>query len=207
MNPVAIANLALGWLGQATRITTFEDATKPAQIIKEQFAGLRDACLEDADWTFATGRLVIPKDPNAPLFDYDARYQLPGQVLRVITCSPGGAGGTLDAFAASMLPPDDGQGLEWAKEGCFIVTVGTPTSIKVKAIVRAEDPNEWSPGFCQALAARIASDLAVPLTANRSLQDDMWKLYKLKRDAAATNDGRQGRSQRLRSTYLAARRR
>lgn len=214
MDPLAIANLALGWLG-AEPIASLEDATRTAQLVNNAFSGLRDAVLEDRDWTFATDRRSLPADATSPAWGYTTRFLLPSAVLRVITCSNAGTGGTLDAFAASMMPWDDGS-LEWVREGPYILAGRTGTAqaggsqipaINVKSIISVLDSALWSPGFCQALAARVAAELAVPIAQSRELQGDMWKLYLQKLKDAAANDGRQGRSERVRADTISRSRR
>ena len=90
--------------------------------------------------------------------------------------------------------------LYWEKEGKEILAnVGV---LYVKYVWRVTDPTAFSSAFVQTLAARIAADLCIPLTENRSLQADMWTLYQDKLMDAAATDGMQGRQQPLRSNAL-----
>lgn len=189
MTPVDLANLALGWLGEP-RIVSFEDPSKNAGILKAAFPAIRDAVLEARDWTFATERFDLAPDAALPAFGYAARFALPGSVLRVVSCE--------------VL---EGSDLEWVREGAFILTRDAAPRLFVKGIVRVEDSSLWSPGFAQALAARLAADLCVPLTENRAVGADLWALYERKLKDAAANDGRQGRSQQLTRASSITRRR
>jgi len=98
-----------------------------------------------------------------------------------------------------------GSTTDWVLEGDRILTSGA-AAVAVRSLVpvNAEDLPEY---MAQALAARIASALAIPLTENRALQADYWGLYQqLLREAAAL-DGLQGRTRPLNSTafgYVAA---
>jgi len=203
VDPVSIANLALSWLG-FDPIVSLEDDSKSANKINANFAPIRDAVLEDRDWTFAMERLALNKEADPPAFGYTAKYLLPAKVLRVVTANDDG--GAVDAFAYQV-GLAAGSKLDWVKEGRSILANTTSATVNVLAVVQVEDVTLWSPGFCQAVAARLAADLCVPLTENRSLQADLWKLYTDKLRDASANDGRQGRSPRLRNTTLAARRR
>jgi hypothetical protein len=203
VDPVSIANLALSWLG-LDPIVSLEDDSKSANKINANFAPIRDAVLEDRDWTFAMERFALNKEAEAPAFGYTAKYLLPAKVLRGVTANDDG--GTVDAFAYSVGLAGSSR-LDWVKEGRSILANTTADTVNILAVVQVEDVALWSPGFCQAVAARLAADLCVPLTENRSLQADLWKLYTDKLRDAAANDGRQGRSPRLRNTTLAARRR
>jgi hypothetical protein len=188
MDPVAIANLALGWLG-APPIAAFDDSTREAELVGAAFDGLRRAVLEDRDWTFATDRLLLPKSVAAPAFGYAAKYALPTTVLRVISCSV-----------------DDGDDLEWIREGAYILTEVEADTLRVRAIVDVEDSTLWTSGFVQALATRIAADLAVPVCQDAVIASKYHQLYFQRLRDAAANDGRQGRSRKITAPSLARRR-
>jgi hypothetical protein len=202
MEPLEIANLGLGWLGRSP-IASFDEASKVAERVKGAFDGLRDAVLEDRDWSFAMSRRLLPRHPLPPAFGYTSRYEVPEDLLRVVNIEDPSAA-EVDGFAASIYPVVGG--LRWELEGGFILADTSVAELRVRGVERVEASARWSPGFCQALAARLAADLCVPLTENRSLQADMWTLYEKKLNGAAANDGRQGRSQRLTASTLKARR-
>jgi hypothetical protein len=181
MDPVAIANLALTGLGSKP-ITSFDDPQKAAQLIKASFTAFRDVVLEARDWTFATVRFFLaPADVDLPS-GFRTAFEVPPNVLRVVRCAPG------SGFPANY-------DLEWVLESGYILTAPALSSLEVKAIVQEEDPAKWSPGFCIALAARIAAELCGSLTENRARSADLWNEYQAKIRDAAANDGRQGRSQ------------
>lgn len=215
MDPVDIANLALGWLG-VKQIASFDDPSPAGRRVKSVFAGLRDSVLEDADWSFATERRELPRDGTTPLFGYASRYLMPSDVITVRKAFPSVVTGLIDAFAAS-LEPTDSDFMAWEIEsgtnsagqrGRYILADTIATSLYVKAIVRVEDHTLWSPTFTQALAARLAADLCVPLTEDKALAAQMWQLYKVKLDAATGNDAKQGMPDRVfRVSSLAMRRR
>jgi hypothetical protein len=86
------------------------------------------------------------------------------------------------------------------KEGRRILT--NEPKLNIKYIRRVTPPEDFSAGFVQALAARIAADIAIPVTQSRSMQQDMQALYMKKLNDAGTNDGMQGRNQKKVSTKL-----
>ena len=73
---------------------------------------------------------------------------------------------------------------------------------RVKLIRQVIDTTKFSPLFIQALAARLAADLAIPLTQNTTLESAKYQLYLAKLTQAAARDGQQGKSQRIRSRWL-----
>jgi hypothetical protein len=208
MDPTDIANLALGWLAVSKIADLDTDPGRPAELMRDAFAGLRDAVLEDRDWSFAMERYQIDKDAAAPVFGYSSRYLLPSEVLRVSTAEEATDGATFDAFAMSTWPEDfSASGLDWVKEGRFILANTSAAKLNVRAVKRVEDTTIWSPAFCQALAARMASDLCNAITEDKVLARDNEKRYLDKLQAASSSDGRQGRAQRLKSSWLQRRRR
>lgn len=210
MTPIQIANLGLGWLG-VSPIASFDETSRPAELVNEQFEGLRDAVLEERDWSFAIGRLSLSLDPVQPqASSYSGRYVLPSSVIRVLRAWEGSSIG-LRAISQDVA---EESGLDWQIEaapanedgtgtvGRYIVAATTANPLEIKALLRTEDSGMWTPGFCQALAARIAADLCIPITQDKVLARDMWALYDKKLTDAAANDGRQGAPQKIRSNYL-----
>lgn len=188
MDPVAIANLGLGWLGLG-QITSFDDPGRAPELLKAQFDGLRRAVLEDRDWTFATTRRVLPKDATAPVFGYIARYLIPPDILRVVTVRVAG------------------RDTDWIREGSYILAQTDGATVELVGIEDVQDSGRFSPGFCQALGARIAADLCGALTEDAGLAVRLYQLYQHKLRDAAANDGRQGRSRKMDSSSIALRRR
>lgn len=182
---IAICNQALGWLG-ANQIISFDDASQEAKLCKANYQYLRDAVLEDYAWSFA-----VKRDSLAPLAEtpvtYGYAFQVPSDAIRILQVS----------VDASFDPTED---VVWEIEDNKILTDNA--SIYVRYVYRVTDPTKFSPNFKQALAARIAADIAIPLSASRALQSDMYSLYTMKIAEAAQKDGTQGRNKRLRSSWL-----
>lgn len=88
----------------------------------------------------------------------------------------------------------------WRREGAFILA--EESTVYLWGLKRVTDTGQFSSLFVQALAARIASDLAVPITENRQLQADLWNLYVSKLEMAAVRDGQQGTNEKIKSNTL-----
>jgi hypothetical protein len=212
VSTVDICNQALGWLG-ADPITSLDDSSKEAQLCKENFANLRDTVLEEREWTFAVRRFRLSPMVKKPVYGYAEQFLLPPEVLRVlnIPASRGEFGGL--PFLNGGAGADTQEGLfDWRvesiDEGNVILanisgTAGQITSnIRVRAIVRVTNEKLWSSMFVQALAQRIAADLAMALTNSFQIARTHWTLYESKLGAAATMDGMQGKSEVKRSDNL-----
>lgn len=183
MDPLAICNRALGWLG-TKRISKLDEGSRNAELCSENFDAIRDAVNEAREWTFAVARLELQPDAAPPSSGFAKRYKLPGNVLRVLQADD---------------QKDGSNWLVWAREGDCIVTDYAGV-LYVRALVRIEDLKLWSPNARVALAYRLASMLAVPVTENRSLGTDYWQMYDRELRNAAALDGMQGRNQSRRSS-------
>lgn len=204
VSTISICNQALGWLGADT-ITSLNDDTKEAQLCKDNFEELRDSVLLEREWTFAVRRLILTPLVAVPVYGYAFQFLLPTDVLRVlnIPTSLGTFGGLpgLQGGAGA----DSSQGLpDWRVENSDDgnVIVANVNRVRVRVIWRVVNEKLWSLMFTQSLAARIAADLAMPLTNSRTLQKDMWSLYDMKLNRAGTMDGMQGRHEVKRSDQL-----
>lgn len=200
---VAICNQALGWLG-GELIISLDDNSVEAKLCKANYTNLRDAVLEEREWTFAVKRLTAAALLESPLYGFDRAFQIPPEVLRVLQVSRAGS----DVQAGGSAGGDrhgTGQGretrIDWLREGATIVA-NNADSIYIRALVRITDTTKFSPAFGQCLAARMAMDLAIPLTNSEKMQRAMAAMYGEKIMLAASSDGMQGRSYRTRSDSL-----
>jgi hypothetical protein len=204
VSTISICNQALGWLG-ANSILSLTDSVQEAQLCKENFDELRDVVLEEREWTFAVRRLKLTPLVLKPVYGYAEQFLLPSDVIRVLNvpASRGQFGGL--PFLNGGAGADTQEGLfDWRVETIDAgrVILANLDAIRVRVIWRVINEKLWSPMFTQALAARLAADLAMPLTNSRVMQKDMWSLYDSKLRAAATMDGMQGKSEVKRSDNL-----
>jgi hypothetical protein len=88
----------------------------------------------------------------------------------------------------------------WKREGQFILA--KESTVYLWGIKRVTDTGKFQPMFVQALAARMAAELAIPLSENVTLQGTMWQLYGAKLREAATRDGQQGSNEMIQSNAL-----
>lgn len=203
VSDVAICNQALGWLGGEliTSLSIPEDSDE-WKLCNANYAPLRDAVLVEREWTFAIARAEFAALASAPTYGFDKAFQIPATALRVLQVTLAGdgvaAGGTTEKYTQFQ---GRYTAIEWQREGQTIVANGAER-IYAKYIQQVTDTTKFSPAFDQALAARIAMDLAIPLTNSRLLQRDMAAMYGEKIAIAAASDGAQGRSVRTRTGSL-----
>jgi len=180
ISEVSICNQALGWLG-ASLITSFQDNTKESNLCEVNYASIRNAVLEETSWSFAIKRVELARLANAEI-GYGNAYKLPTDLVTLIR-----------AFKDAYMRPRDV--LDYVVEDGKILTDNATCFIKY--VFEQEDTQKFTANFVQALAYRIAADLAIPLTRNTALQKQYLGLYQLRLVDASATDGQQARNQEL----------
>jgi hypothetical protein len=184
LSTVGICNLALGWLG-ANLITAIDEDSNEAKLCNATFEHSRDACLEDYDWSFAMTRARLTPLTSSPAFGYSNAFQRPSDCVRI---------------TAASSSADFNTDTDWRIEEDTIVSdAGT---LYIRYVKKITNTAKFTAGFTHALAAKLAADLAVPITGSREMQDLMYKMYEIKRDRAGTMDGLQGKNTPFKSYQL-----
>ncbi|MCK5021096.1 MAG: hypothetical protein KAS32_29065 [Candidatus Peribacteraceae bacterium] len=181
---VGICNLSLSWLG-GNRITSLDDDTDEANLCVDNYEFSRDTVLEMRNWTFATSRVKLNPLVEAPEFGFKFKCVLPPECIRVIQAST---------------DPDFRYGIEWVREENLLLSNYPDPYIRF--IKRMTDVTRFSPLFVKAMAAQLAADMAIPLTASKKLMDAMMARMDYFLEQAGGMDGTQGRNQKLRATRL-----
>ncbi len=187
VSETSICNQALSWVGHG-RITSLEDPSSTGEWCRDNYPFIRDSVLEERMWTFATER--ITKTSN-DLDDWGQMYKfaVPLDWLAVYRVYR-------DVSNNQRLLKSEG----WVREGRYVLA--NDSTIYLWGIKRVTDTGQFSPLFTQALAARLAAEMAVPLAENRQLQADLWALYGDKLREAAVRDGQQGANEMVQSNSL-----
>lgn len=154
---VAIANRALSYLGAAS-ITSLDDDADRAAKIKAGLPFARDAVLRQYPWNCATRRAILPALAQAPAYEFARAFQLPVDCLRVIA-----------------LDGDVRYGVKWRVEGRALLT-DAEAPLRVRYIAQVTDAATLDPLLADAIAARLAADLAYAITQNAGLAEKMTRL-------------------------------
>ncbi len=188
---VGICNVALAAL-RATLITSFSDGTIEADYCRELYPLARDFTLEQTAWPFALRRASLSLLSEPPASDWSYQYALPSDPWALLPVST-----SLDAI-----------GELWAWEGrSLLCNVGD--GVTLLYVARIEDPNTFSPGFTQAVAAYLEYMLAPALTGSSSKQQRALEKFGKVLDTAISAVGVGGGTGHLDSfqddTFLKAR--
>ena len=174
-----ICNIALGKIG-ATRITALTDASQAARFCSLFYAQCRDEVLRMHAWNFAGDRATLSQLAAAPTFGWAVQYQLPTTCLRVLQ---------LNGFE-----PTEQRSLFEIEQGRLLTD---ETTAQITFTARVTDCNLYDPLFIKALAVKLASELAMPLTGSRSQGIELLKEYEgVMRGVATAMDSREGRAKR-----------
>jgi hypothetical protein len=174
-----IANRALQKLGVA-RIMSLQDDNKNGRACLACYAALRDAELRRHTWKFAMARAQLPSMGTAPAFGFGRQFMAPADCLRLVQvgeCSP-------DPSRANYRTAPDPL---YAFEGGLILTdLGDPLNIRY--VKRVTDATRFDPLFAEALAGRMAVEMADELTESVGKAQLALTLYKDSvRDAIRTD--------------------
>jgi hypothetical protein len=187
VSEVTICNLALSWLA-GNLIISIDDDINEARLCKANYELSRDAVLETIAWTFATKRYALTPEVAAPAWGYNYQFTIPADII------------TLLDVTANSDTPNGANDLDWRREGNLILC--DASKVYVKATFKQIDPARYPPNFVQAVAARLATEIAIPLTESSELMRLMEGKYKDRLLIAAGTDGTQGKVDVIDSRHL-----
>lgn len=157
---VDICNRALQKLG-AARITALTDQSVNARACSTAYAICRDDLLREHPWNFAIQRFQLAASATTPAFGPANAYPLPTGWLRV-------------------LPPDPFQNTndrDWIIEGGQLLT-DDPSPLNIRIVMQVTDPNLMDVTFREALASKLAYELAEPLTQSNTKKQAAAAMFK-----------------------------
>jgi hypothetical protein len=174
----AVCNLAITWVA-GNRITSLaDDQSTEAILCRENYDPSRRAVLEEREWTFALKRTVLNPLVGTPAFGFARMFKLPADCLKVVSCQ--------DARLNDVnYVIEDGN------------ILSDEQSVYIRYTYDLDNTNKFSELFTDALAAHIASKIALPLSKNRSLMGDMLTLYGDMLERAISTDSLQGSREKL----------
>jgi hypothetical protein len=154
VSETSICNQALSWLGQG-RIESLQEPSRSAEFCADNYPFIRDSVLEDGYWSFAVGR-VVSTVADQPAWDSELYlHPIP-----------------LDWVSVEKVVDTSKCEISWEVEGRDVLA--PLTTVWMRGTRRITDTGKFSPLFVQAVAARLAVDLAIPIAGSSKLQADMW---------------------------------
>lgn len=167
-----ICNLALAKVG-ADSIQDITQNTRAAIKLNSIYEPIRDSVLREHPWNFAIKRVKLYPTSTTPAFEYDHEYDLPNDCLRILT-----------------IDEQELDEIEFSIEGRKLLS--DEDYLDVRYIYRNEDPSEYDATFCNALAWRLASEIAYFLTQSDTREASCLARYKEVVKDARAMDGMEG---------------
>jgi hypothetical protein len=177
---VEICNIALALVGDSP-ITSLSDDSNRARILTDLYPVALASLLRSANWNFALARATLAAEVTVPGWGFSAAFPLPADCLRVVEVD-------LDSEE------------EWKIEGRKILA--NATVLRIRYISTLTGEGDFDPTFVDALASRLASDLAFALGRDESLMVRMTGVAAARLKVALGSDAIETATQAIDSDYL-----
>jgi hypothetical protein len=165
---IAIANRALTKLGVA-RIISFGDNNEQARALQSMYTIVRDSELRAYTWNFSIKRASLAALVDVPAFDWARQFQLPADCLRLLWAGNFYPGPNLSDFSNAPWK-------EYEIEGRSIMS-NLPAPLRIRYVAQITDPTFFDPLFGEALACKLAIELAESLTSSSTNRQLAWSEY------------------------------
>ncbi|MHB8825150.1 MAG: hypothetical protein ACYC5T_10000 [Thiobacillus sp.] len=174
---VEIVNMALTRLGEG-HIVSMSDNTKPAREANTIYQTTKDALLGGYNWSFAKTRAILTATLTAPAFEYALAYDLPADCLRVLFVGEYYVGLDLTDYRGAPTELFVIEGRQILTDMGTITAPSTDNKMNLKYVKKEDDVTKFSINFTSALIAKLAENLAEPLTQSDSKRARAEAAYK-----------------------------
>ena len=165
---IEICNVALSRVAQTQPIVSFSEKSKAAELCSVFYKQLRELVLTDFPWPFAES-IVTLADIGTPAPGWAFRYRYPADCLKVREIIQPGQRSPLTADL--QIPFRIGYDV-----GGRVIHTDQPDA-GVRFTFRVEDSTFFDALFTDALAWRLAMELALPLSSKPELQQFATQQY------------------------------
>ena len=180
MDKTGIANLALSNLGEA-RIQSLTENSSRARACSARIDGVLETVLRMAVWNSALERKLLTQI-DAPLFGWNYTYQLPSDCIKVVEVEP------VSKFHVEK------RNILSNETTLYLLYIATPT-----------DTNNLDSLLAEAIAMKLAVEVAETLTSQEGLKQEMAQKYFLAlQEARSANSRDKTPEHRERSSWLDA---
>lgn len=183
---VAICNMALDHVSKPN-ISSLTEMSEEARVCSRVYTQARDALLSLVHWRFAGASVSLAAVTNTKAGVWGYAYQRPSDCLRIRLIRPEYSTVTPQGDFADPLHDPHPYEMEAQTVYCNL----SPAIMRYTQ--RVEDAERLPPLFVDALAAQIASRIALPLTRDVKLRNDMYNLARQLAAAAAEQDANEQR--------------
>ena len=173
---VSICSNALRKLGDDP-ITSLSDNTERARLCNGFYEPARDSILRSHPWNFAITRATLAQLSSTPAYGFSYQYALPTDpyCLRVLEMEYQDYIFKIEHLA-----------------GTGRVLLTDESTAKILYIGKITDTAQFDSLFVDTLTAKLALDLAYPITNSVKVQENMFNLLQQKLSLARSVDGQEG---------------
>lgn len=164
---VDIYNLALGNIGNSEAVASLEEKSQSRVICSRYWEQARDITLAQFDWPFATRYETLALIGEAGR-NWKYQYQYPTDCLRAMFVTLDGVRRP-PAWARPKFETGYGAGGQ--------VIYSDHKNAELAYIARVEDTGRFPPLFVDALAWKLASLIAMPITNTRTIAESASQAY------------------------------
>lgn len=176
---VEVCNMAMGFIGSQARIADINETSQEAFYCRVYWDYSRKMVLAEAAWHFANKRLALA-DLGLSTADWSYSYTYPADCIRFL-----GIANPINSGLASTRIPFE-VGINEAKTSKIIWTDYAAATGIYTADITA--PGLWSVGFPKALAARLAWEIAMPLTGDEKIAQLAARIAAVELSKASAQD-------------------
>ena len=178
---VDICNIALSNLGERP-ITARNDANQRARACDNRYDDVRDSVLRSHIWNCVLKRAQLTSSATTPTWGYDYAFPKPAEMLRLITVAENTSGDNSYSFKI---------------EGENIVT--DSSTLYILYIERVTDTSKYDALLVQAIALRLATEIAQDLTGKTELKNSLMHKYREVLSESRSADAAEGTPQKIES--------
>lgn len=186
----AVCNIALLRIGQLVTLSSLEDNSPYGRACKALWDTSRDAVLEARWWTFAKRRATLAQITSGgeavEAGPFSFSYSLPDDYIAARYIETG------------ALSPGEGEEIPFEIElnaaGTARVLVANEETVELVYTAKIAAMGLWSPMARDALAMKMASDLAMSVAKKPQLGLDLMKAWVAFTNAAASANANQRRA-------------
>lgn len=168
---ISLCSKALLKIGAST-ISSYTDGTAEAEVAANLYPLIRDGMISSYPWSFATAQMTLPRLAEQPLADYKYAYQLPHDLLRIVSAGIG----------------TRGRGIEYRVKENTLHTNAEKVNL---TYIYQPGENNFPPFFCDALVAKLAAEFCLPLTESTTRAEFLEKMAEDELNRARLIDSQQ----------------
>lgn len=180
---VSVCSNALLLLG-AQPINDLTESTDRARLASNLLPSVRDSVLRSHPWNCAIKRVALAPDADAPAFDWDYQFTLPGDELRVLSV---GLAGAADPYLV---------------EGRKLLCNANPAFLRY--VWRNDNPTTWDAMLVRAMELAMAAAMAYGITQSAALRDSLQGELERHLKRARAGDGQEEPPQEFEASGLLA---